>query len=160
MTKFIHLTPPENFLPKVEVVTCFLQVSDKILLLQRNDDKLLGGTWVTPGGKIDSGESAKDAMIREMIEETGIILQKDDLVEVKKVYVRYGPELDISSKHKLIEIDFILNIFKAVLSEYPKTIKLAENEHQQAKWVLPKDVLKMDMCPGNDEYVSLVYLNK
>ena len=104
MTKFIHLTPPENFLPKVEVVTCFLQVGDKILLLQRNDDKLLGGAWVTPGGKIDSGESAKDAIIREIIEETGIILQEKDLFEVKKVYVRSGQELDISRKHKLIEI--------------------------------------------------------
>ena len=126
MTKFVHLTPPENFSPKVEVVTCFLQVGDKILLLQRNDDKLLGGTWVTPGGKIDADESAKDAIIREMIEETGVVLQEKDLVEVKKVYVRSGPELDISSKHKLIEIDFILHIFKTVLPEYPKTIKLAE----------------------------------
>lgn len=37
--------------------------------------------WLTPGGGIDSGEDTKDAAVRELREETGIVLSPDQLGE-------------------------------------------------------------------------------
>ena len=41
-----------------------------ILLLHRNTDKY--NHWEVPGGKVESGESASDAAIRELREELGV----------------------------------------------------------------------------------------
>lgn len=42
-----------------------------MLLVQRG--KTFGhGTWALPGGKIESGETAVEAALRELLEETGI----------------------------------------------------------------------------------------
>ena len=37
--------------------------------------------WLTPGGGIDAGESVRDAAVRELREETGIVLSPDQLGE-------------------------------------------------------------------------------
>jgi len=51
----------------------------KILGVARRDDP---NAWGMPGGKVDIGESPINAAIRELKEETGIIVNKWDLVEV------------------------------------------------------------------------------
>lgn len=45
---------------------------DRVLLAQRPSDKHLAGTWEFPGGKVDQGESAQNALRRELHEELGI----------------------------------------------------------------------------------------
>jgi len=37
------------------------------------------GAWVVPGGKVGVGETAETAAVRELREETGISVEKDDL---------------------------------------------------------------------------------
>lgn len=37
------------------------------------------GTWTMPGGKLHFLESPEDGAVREVLEETGIVLKKDDL---------------------------------------------------------------------------------
>jgi 8-oxo-dGTP diphosphatase len=58
-------------------------------LEKRNDDsekassELHGeGTWTMPGGKLDFGETLKEAACREAMEETGITLNKLELISV------------------------------------------------------------------------------
>lgn len=53
-----------------------------ILAITRKDDyKNIG----LPGGKIDTalGETAKDGAIRELLEETGILVEKDEIVPIE-----------------------------------------------------------------------------
>ncbi len=58
----------------------------KILLGKRHDDPekadsaLKGeGTWTVPGGKLDFGESFEEGAKREVFEETGIRVEKENL---------------------------------------------------------------------------------
>jgi 8-oxo-dGTP diphosphatase len=57
----------------VEVSAAVLQRPDgSFLLAQRPADKIWAGYWEFPGGKVESGESAHDALVRELHEELGI----------------------------------------------------------------------------------------
>ncbi|MDD5253657.1 MAG: NUDIX domain-containing protein [Candidatus Nanoarchaeia archaeon] len=68
---------------------------NKILLGKRHDDskkadsQLHGeGTWTMPGGKIEFGESFEEAAKREVFEETGIKLNKIDVICVNNDKVK------------------------------------------------------------------------
>jgi len=43
------------------------------------------GQWVAPGGKVESGETHEEALVREFREETGLRVSIDDLVAVTEV---------------------------------------------------------------------------
>jgi 8-oxo-dGTP diphosphatase len=60
----------------VEVSAAVLQHPDgSFLLAQRPPDKIWAGYWEFPGGKVEPGESAHDALLRELREELGITVQ-------------------------------------------------------------------------------------
>jgi 8-oxo-dGTP diphosphatase len=44
----------------------------RVLIAQRPAGKALAGRWEFPGGKVDAGESAAAALVRELLEETAI----------------------------------------------------------------------------------------
>ena len=53
-----------------------LDDSDRVLLLRGHDvDQPERGWWFTVGGGIDAGEDARAAAVREVREETGLVLE-------------------------------------------------------------------------------------
>ncbi|CAI8420688.1 MAG: CTP pyrophosphohydrolase [Hyphomonas sp. TMED17] len=52
---------------------------DQILLAQRPDGKSMAGLWEFPGGKIEIGETAEAALVRELREELSIQVEIPDL---------------------------------------------------------------------------------
>ncbi|CAH0121377.1 MULTISPECIES: 8-oxo-dGTP diphosphatase [unclassified Paenibacillus] len=57
---------------------CFIKQDDRILLLNRNAPAWMG-KWNGVGGKLEPGESPTESVIREVLEETGIRLQRQDV---------------------------------------------------------------------------------
>ena len=53
----------------------------KILILWRCEDYVPTGYCCIPGGHVDPGEDFKTAALRELMEETNIVLTKDDILE-------------------------------------------------------------------------------
>ncbi|MBQ1869243.1 MAG: NUDIX domain-containing protein, partial [Treponema sp.] len=45
---------------------------DRVLVAKRNPVGQMGGRWEFPGGKVESGESDADAVVREFKEEFGV----------------------------------------------------------------------------------------
>ena len=53
---------------------CFVRRNDKVLLQERAPGRLWAGRLNGPGGKIDLGETPEAAVVREVMEETGLRL--------------------------------------------------------------------------------------
>ena len=55
--------------PHFTVVTAIIWRKEKFYIQKRSEKKMLGGLWEFPGGKVEKGESLKNALIREIEEE-------------------------------------------------------------------------------------------
>ena len=53
---------------------CFIRRGDEILMLNRQNTSWMG-SWNGVGGRINDGETPKDCIIREVLEETGIEME-------------------------------------------------------------------------------------
>jgi 8-oxo-dGTP diphosphatase len=61
-------------------------VDDRILLTQLAGSTPAPGAWTLPGGGLDHGEAPVDAVVREVLEETGHVLVGPRLVDVSSTH--------------------------------------------------------------------------
>ncbi len=142
--KLIFEEPPENFNPKVEVAACFILAGDAVLFLKRLPHKDYGNNWGIPGGKCEKEETAQDAVVREVLEETGIALPAQSVKSRGKVFIRYPT------------VDFIYHMFEHRMEDRP-SVNIDPNEHVEYRWLSLQDALTLPLIPGEDECIDYVY---
>ena len=118
------------------VVAAIIKKDNLYLIVQRNKHKYLGLKWEFPGGKVEFGETFKEALLREIEEELSIAIN---------VYEKIAEE-----KYKDNKIDIILHYF--LCSYKSGTIKL--NEHEDFAWIEKKDFAKYDFAEGDGNILS------
>jgi len=69
-------------------VLCLIHRGDRLLLQNRRKKDWAG--WTLPGGHIEKGESIVDTVIREMQEETGLMIHSPKLCGIKKSPQKMG----------------------------------------------------------------------
>ena len=62
------------------VAAALIDGAGRILLQQRAPDRAMAGLWEFPGGKVEQGELPEAALVRELAEELGIMIETDDLI--------------------------------------------------------------------------------
>jgi 8-oxo-dGTP pyrophosphatase MutT (NUDIX family) len=68
-----------------QVVTCFLQRGNRILMLQRGRKDAQFQLWGIPGGKQEKDETHLEALCRELKEELGISFSEDQFIYLGSV---------------------------------------------------------------------------
>ena len=126
------LKKPKNFYPEIDVVICHFFYEDEILLLKIKNGKYNELLWTAPGGKKNKNESIVDGTLRELFEETSIVLKKEDLNYVGKYFIKY-PTFDFN-----IDIFYHQALFKP-------TIKLSQTEHVDYKFIKIGELLVIKM---------------
>ncbi len=122
----------------IEVVAALIWNNDKFMICQRPANKARGLLWEFVGGKVESGEPKKDALIRECREELGIIID---------VYDEF-----MTVTHEYPDITVHLTLFNAVVKEgIPSLI-----EHNDLKWITPDEISDYDFCPADEEILSRI----
>ena len=63
----------------VDVLVLLQRPDGRVLLTKRAGGIYLAGMWAVPGGKVDAGEDVVAAAARELYEETGVTVARDQL---------------------------------------------------------------------------------
>ena len=76
--------------PHYHVAVALIYDGPRFLILKRSNDQMLGGLWEFPGGKLEEGENASQAAVREVQEETGLEVSVDrEITVVKHAYSHF-----------------------------------------------------------------------
>jgi 8-oxo-dGTP pyrophosphatase MutT (NUDIX family) len=140
MSLKIYDKKPEDFTAKVEVAACFLEISGKLLLLQRATGKETGA-WGVPAGKLEKEETAEIAAKRELFEETRILLK--DYSQIQKLGTLYICKP---------EIDYAFHCFKIDLKNQPEVI--LSDENSDYLWASSSDIEKLNLMQAADEVLQ------
>lgn len=107
--------------------TCgILSLSGKILLQKRADK----GTWGLPGGAIELGESALEALVREFYEETGIEVRAEKLLNV---YTKYSDSYPNGDEAQVLTILYLVSSENSISTNFftsDETLKLGFFDHR------------------------------
>ncbi len=114
-----------------EVVAALIWDKQKFMICQRPATKARALLWEFVGGKVESGETKQQALIRECQEELAItVTPKDVFLEVDHVY----PDITIH-----------LTLFHATIaSGVPKML-----EHNDIRWITTAEIDQYEFCPAD-----------
>lgn len=119
----------------INVAAAIIQDKNKIFATQRGYGEFKGG-WEFPGGKIEIGETPKEALVREIQEELDVLVEVGELVEIV--------EYDYPSFH------LTMHCFLCTM----KSGNLVLKEHEAAKWLTKENLNSVDWLPADKGLVE------
>lgn len=122
----------------IEVVAALIWDNEKFMICQRPAHKTRGLLWEFVGGKVESGETKEQALIRECQEELAVILSVGD------------PFMDVI--HAYPDITVHLTLFNAAIQKgTPQKL-----EHNDICWITPKEIPDYQFCPADEEILEAI----
>ena len=117
----------------IEVVAALIWDNDKFMICQRPAHKARGLLWEFVGGKVETGETKEQALIRECREELAVTLS------VGNVF------MDVV--HEYPDLTVHLTLFNAIIADgEPQKL-----EHNDIQWITPSEIPSYAFCPADEE---------
>ncbi|CQJ59560.1 8-oxo-dGTP diphosphatase MutT [Yersinia rohdei] len=113
----------------------------EIFITQRAADAHMAGFWEFPGGKLEQGETPEHALRRELLEETGIVVQTAVLLKT----------LEHTFSDRLVTLSFYM--VEAWEGEP------FGREGQPMRWVKQSALLASEFPPANAAIIELLTAN-
>ena len=114
----------------IEVAAAIIVKDNKVFATQRGYGEFKDG-WEFPGGKLEPGESAREALVREIREELDVDIRVGRLLET----VEYDyPEFHLTMHCFICEL----------LSE-----EIVLKEHEDARWLKEEELDTVDWLPAD-----------
>ena len=115
----------------------------KILVVRRSMDDFLGGYFELPGGGVDEGETISDAAIREVKEETGLVV-------TRVISIFDGFDYTTDKKPKVRQINFLVAIEKGEV--------LLSDEHDSYLWIGRNDITSLKATDSMKECIKKAFM--
>lgn len=125
----------------INVVAAIIIDNNKIFIAERNKNKSQGGLWEFPGGKIESGETKEQALIREIKEE----LDMDIIVKEEFTNIVYNYP------------DKTINLTALICQKTSNNYKLLE--HESFAWVTLDELNNYEFAPADILIVDKILKN-
>ncbi len=117
----------------VDVAAALIWDKDRFMICRRPENKARALLWEFPGGKVEPGETAAQALVRECREELGIAISVGGIfMEVVHEY----PDLAVR-----------LTLFNAAIAEgIPQKL-----EHEDIRWITASEIPDYTFCPADEK---------
>ncbi len=129
---------PKKSVPHYETALAAIRRDGAYLIGKRPSEGFLGGLWEFPGGKIQAGESAQDAVIRECREELGVEVKVGGLIAV--------------AKHAYTHFKVTLNVYSCSLAQGEPQPRF----HAELRWAQPEEFSALPFPKGNHKFLHLL----
>ena len=134
-----------NNLQEKQVVTCFLESENEILVLRRSERVgSYQGKWAGVSGYIET--SADEQALVEIEEETS--LSREDVELIRK-----GKPLSVEDKR--LGVRWVVHPYLFHIKDRDK-VKI-DWEHKEARWIKPEEIGNFDTVPKLKETLARVY---
>jgi 8-oxo-dGTP diphosphatase len=125
-------------IPRPEVCVGAVVVEDEQLLLIRRGHGPAAGFWAVPGGRVEGGELLAEAVVRELLEETGLEGICGELV---------GWVERIADGRHFVIFDFLVTLLDPTADPVPG------DDAAEAAWVSVHDVAERPLAEGLAEFL-------
>lgn len=125
----------ERVVPQVIVGAAIIS-DGRVLACARADPPRYAGRWEFPGGKLETGESEPEALVRECEEELGVLID---------VGARVGADIPVSTGWA------VLKVYLATLRDHRMPEPL---EHAELRWLGPDELDTVDWLPADAPVVA------
>lgn len=127
-----------------KTVQVYLKKDNYYLLLYRNKKKndMNEGKWIGVGGHIEKGETPDEAVIREVFEETGLIVHS----------------LKCNGEVLFINNDYQELMYVYEISDFSGELKECDEGHLE--WIDTDEMLTLPMWEGDKAYLPLLKTEK
>ena len=121
------------------VAACALLDADgRVLIAERPPGKAMAGLWEFPGGKVEQGETPEQTLIRELLEELGIVVREACLAPLTFASHAYA--------------DFHLLMPLYVCRRWEGTV--TARHHTKLAWVRPNKLRDYPMPPADEPLIA------
>lgn len=125
--------------PPLHVVAAIIVQEGRLLACRRAKHKVAAGFWEFPGGKIDTGESSHDAIVREIREELNLACQAVTTFDIS----------DTPVGSQVIRLETIVCQAEVIHS-------LQSTDHDEFRWLAVGDLEKLDWAKPDLPAVALL----
>ena len=124
----------------IEACECCIKCGDKVLLQHRSTlNKHYSGFYSFPGGSLDLYEDPVLGVIREVKEETGIILDAEKLKLTVSEFNYHDDENEL----------WVISTFTTVFDQLPITVNSKEGN---VEWVEIEKAMELNLVPQTKHY--------
>jgi 8-oxo-dGTP pyrophosphatase MutT (NUDIX family) len=141
------------------VSAVILSRDGKIILAHKNNKGVYPGTWGIFGGGIEKGESQREALNREVLEESGIDISKYSAILVQESKGESEKTLKETGERVFVKMNFFT--YKVVMDDMDAdSIKVTiDHEHIEYKWFEVPELKSIKLPPPSvDLFKKLGYL--
>ena len=137
---------PDQALPRRQRVAAYavLTQDGKVLLTRMSDRTRIPGRWTLPGGGIDHGEDPREALVREVYEETGLRVVPGQLADVHSSHF-VGPRSDgLVEDYHGIHLIFRASLAPESVGVEPRVVEV-DGSTDLAAWSDRDQALDLDL---------------
>lgn len=120
------------------VVAAVIECDGKVLVCQRRRGDTFELRWEFPGGKVKQGESSKEALRRELMEELGVDAE-------------VGEEL-FRTQHRYAEMSEPIELI--FLASKVEAGAMRNQVFESMEWRTPETLPELDFLPADREFVE------